>query len=384
MRYLRNNTATRVTVGPFLDKTDGITPETALTVTATKLTFMVDTGGVPTLVLDTNPTASAGANDMVHVTGDDAGFYDLELAAADVNYLGRAMLALTDAANHCPVFHEFMIIPAMIYDSVFLGSDRLDVNVTHFGDTAQTPRDIGASVLLSSGTGTGQLSFTSGILKVDVDTIKTNPVVNAGTITFPTTATLASTTNITAITGNITGNLSGSVGSVTGAVGSVTGNVGGNVTGSVGSVTGAVGSVTGAVGSVTGAVGSVTGNVGGNVVGTVASVVGAVGSVTGLTASDVGAIKAKTDNLPAAPAAVGDIPSASAVAAAVLTTALTEAYAANGVAPTLTQAMLAVHQVLMDFAIAGTAYTVRKLDGATTAFVITLDDATTPTEATRS
>ncbi len=34
--------------------------------------------------------------------------------------------------------------------------------------------------------------------KVDVDTIKTNPVVNAGTITFPTGATLASTTNITA------------------------------------------------------------------------------------------------------------------------------------------------------------------------------------------
>lgn len=47
------------------------------------------------------------------------------------------------------------------------------------------------------------------------------------------------------------------------------------------SVSGAVGSVTGAVGSVTGAVGSVTGNVGGNVVGSVGSVSGAVGSVTG-------------------------------------------------------------------------------------------------------
>jgi hypothetical protein len=34
--------------------------------------------------------------------------------------------------------------------------------------------------------------------KVDVDTIKTNSVVNAGTVTFPTGATLASTTNITA------------------------------------------------------------------------------------------------------------------------------------------------------------------------------------------
>ena len=34
--------------------------------------------------------------------------------------------------------------------------------------------------------------------KVDVETIKTNPVANAGTVTFPTNATLASTTNITA------------------------------------------------------------------------------------------------------------------------------------------------------------------------------------------
>lgn len=34
--------------------------------------------------------------------------------------------------------------------------------------------------------------------KVDIETIKTNPVVNGGTVTFPTTATLASTTNITA------------------------------------------------------------------------------------------------------------------------------------------------------------------------------------------
>ena len=72
--------------------------------------------------------------------------------------------------------------------------------------------------------------------KVDVDTIKTNPVVNGGTLTFTTNSTVAST--------------AGAVGSVTGAVGSVTG---------------AVGSVTGAVGSVTGAVGSVTGNVSGSI-----------------------------------------------------------------------------------------------------------------------
>ena len=45
MRFLRTNTATRITVGPFLDKTTGVDPEVALTVTACKLTLMVDTGG---------------------------------------------------------------------------------------------------------------------------------------------------------------------------------------------------------------------------------------------------------------------------------------------------------------------------------------------------
>jgi len=136
MRFLRNNTATRITVGPFLDKTDGVTPEVAITVTACKLTFTADTGGVPTLILDVAPTASGGANDMVHITNDDAGFYDLELAAANVNYLGRAMLAITDATVHCPVFCEFMIVPAVVYDAMFLGTDTLEVDAVQWLGTA--------------------------------------------------------------------------------------------------------------------------------------------------------------------------------------------------------------------------------------------------------
>lgn len=47
-----------------------------------------------------------------------------------------------------------------------------DANVVKVGPsgsgTAQTARDIGASVLLSSGTGTGQLDFTSGVVKANV------------------------------------------------------------------------------------------------------------------------------------------------------------------------------------------------------------------------
>jgi len=148
MRFLKQNTATRVTVGPFFDKTDGVTPETALTVTSEKLTFVVDDAGVPTLVIDAAPTASGGNNDMVHITNDDAGFYDLELTAAQTNYVGRAMLSLTDAANHCPVFHEFTILPANVYDSMF-GSDYLQVDMTQIAGSAvsASSAQIGANVV---------------------------------------------------------------------------------------------------------------------------------------------------------------------------------------------------------------------------------------------
>jgi len=77
------------------------------------------------------------------------------------------------------------------------------------------------------------------------------------------------------------------------------------------------------------------------------------------------------------------LPTAAENATAALTTQMTESYAANGVAPTLAQAQFAIHQALMQFGIAGTSLTVRKLDDSTTAFVVTLDDATAPTDASR-
>jgi hypothetical protein len=45
---------------------------------------------------------------------------------------------------------------------------QVDVNAVKMSGTSLTGRDIGASVLLSSGTGTGQLDFTSGIVKANL------------------------------------------------------------------------------------------------------------------------------------------------------------------------------------------------------------------------
>jgi len=75
---------------------------------------------------------------------------------------------------------------------------------------------------------------------------------------------------------------------------------------------------------------------------------------------------------------------APAKAADILTTQLTEAYSADGVAPTLTEAIFLIQQVLTDFAISGTTNTIKKIDGSTQAAVLTHDDATTPTSSTRT
>jgi hypothetical protein len=74
------------------------------------------------------------------------------------------MLAITDAATHCPVFHEFMILPAMVYDALVLGTDVLQADVAQWlGTAAATPATAGHPVVtLKVGTGTGEVNLSSG------------------------------------------------------------------------------------------------------------------------------------------------------------------------------------------------------------------------------
>lgn len=125
MRFLRTNTAVIITVGPFFDKGDGVTLETALTITNERITLTADTddGSAPTVILNNITGAtSATSNDLNYITGNNAGLMQIELSAANVNRLGRMFLTITDAANHCPVFHEFMVVPALVYDTYFASS----------------------------------------------------------------------------------------------------------------------------------------------------------------------------------------------------------------------------------------------------------------------
>jgi hypothetical protein len=300
------------------------------------------TGLSPTVTLSKNGGSFASPSGAVTEIG--SGWYKVAGNATDSGTLGPLVLHATSAgADPCDM--TFMVVAYDPQDSVRMGQTALPnaaagatggvplsadssgrTDVLKINGTSQTARDIGASVLLSAGTGTGQLDFTSGVVKSNLAQIlgtaltETAGLLAGGFKKFfniatpqatmdhgilvDTVTTTTTATNLTnaASAGDFTATMKTSIGTAVAgsAVASVTGNVGGNVTGSVGSVAGAVGSVTGnvggnvtgSVGSVAGAVGSVTGNVGGNVVGSVGSVSGAVASVTaGVTLAD-GAITA--------------------------------------------------------------------------------------------
>lgn len=69
---------------------------------------------------------------------------------------------------------------------------------------------------------------------------------------------------------------------------------------------------------------------------------------------------------------------------ALYTRQLTESYAADGAAPTVAQALMQIQQMLTEFGISATTMTVKKLDGTTTAFTLTLNDGSAPTAITRA
>jgi hypothetical protein len=458
MRFLRSNTAVIVTVGPFYDKTDGVTIETALTITNERITLTADTdgGSAPTNILDNVTGATSGtANDLNYITGNDAGMMQLELAAADVNRVGRMFLSITDAANHVPVFHEFFVLPQAIYDwftgvivplpanmTQILGTavstpataGILDVNLKNIANAAvsTSTAQLGVNAVQAGGTAWGSGAITAASIAADAITAAkiADGAIDAatlatGTITaakFAAGAIDAAAIAADAITAaklaaDVTTELQTGL-----ATAANLATVAGYIDTEVASILAAVDTEVAAIKAVTdllpdaGALTSMA---------TQAS----VNTIDDFLDTEIAAIKAKTDNLPSDPAdqsvlagligtpagvsLAADVAAVKAdtaatlddtgtsgvvVAAAsktgyrlsatgvadILASALTEAYAADGAAPTLSQILFLIQQALTEFAISGTTISVKKLDGTTEAATFTLDSSTAPTSRTRA
>ena len=79
-------------------------------------------------------------------------------------------------------------------------------------------------------------------------------------------------------------------------------------------------------------------------------------------------------------AAASDVPSA----ASIIDQQLTDDIPADGTIPTVEQSLYMLYSFMMERAVSGTTVTVKKVDGSTSLFTLTLNDATDPTSITRA
>jgi hypothetical protein len=114
-RWLKQSTSVDVPIGPFLDATDGVTAETALTLTQ------------PDIRLKKNGAAWAQKNAAQTLSHEENGFYEVTLDATDTNTLGLLRLAVFETGA-APVWEDFLVVPANVYESLITGIEFLCVS----------------------------------------------------------------------------------------------------------------------------------------------------------------------------------------------------------------------------------------------------------------
>ena len=172
------NTALYIPVGPFLDKTDGISPELSITVANSAITLIAGAADetAPTVVLD-SVAGNNGTNTLVHITNDDAGMYYLKLTASNNNRYGKGTLIIEDTDTYVTVFHEIQWVSVPYYNWKY-GTTLPNVNVTQISGDSDA-----ADNLELAYDGTGYAGGTTK-QKVDLETVKTKAITCADAITI--------------------------------------------------------------------------------------------------------------------------------------------------------------------------------------------------------
>jgi hypothetical protein len=156
MRFLKQSTAVTILMGPFVDNTDGFTPETGLTLTSSDFQIWKQGG-----------TSLAAKNDATSATHRGTGYYTVPLDATDTNTLGTLVVTCYEASQALPVRQDYMVVPDHVYDGLVSGTDYLQVDVRQVNSTSESAVQLGRNSLLTQ-TGT---VFDNGTTHVSTTTV---------------------------------------------------------------------------------------------------------------------------------------------------------------------------------------------------------------------
>lgn len=185
-RWLKQSTSVDVPIGPFVDSTDGVTAETALTITQ------------PDIRLKKNGGAWAQKNAAQTLSHEENGYYEVTLDATDTNTLGLLRLAVNESGA-LPVWEDFLVVPANVWDS-FFGADLLDVSTTQWNGTAVGSTEVRANLINIAGVA---VSTTTAQLGVNVVQIS-GDATSADNLESYTDGTTPMPVNATQISGDAT------------------------------------------------------------------------------------------------------------------------------------------------------------------------------------
>lgn len=146
MQYLRQSTAAQITkLGPFVDDTDGTSPEVGLTIAAADIQLSKNGGGM-------------AAKDSGGGTHDKNGWYTITFNATDTTTVGRLQVSCK-VAGALAVWMEFTVLEEAIYDALFATSAQgFDSN-----QRVNLGRWIGTAVTLSAGVPDVNISSTDNV-----------------------------------------------------------------------------------------------------------------------------------------------------------------------------------------------------------------------------
>jgi hypothetical protein len=151
MKLLKQSTEITKRIGPFVDNTDGVTEEVGLVGGGTEIS---KNGGA----YAAGPTLG---------THDAEGYYPVTLTTTHTDTLGLLEIKSHNAATHLPVWDTYMVVPAVVYDTLVGGTDDLNCQVVGMDNDVVTAAAIANNAIGSTEIADGAITAA----KIDADAI---------------------------------------------------------------------------------------------------------------------------------------------------------------------------------------------------------------------
>jgi len=211
-KHLRQSTGATEKIGVFVDVGDGFTPETGITLGAADEAELLKPG-------TTNITDISGNSWGAITTAD--GWYWLTFTTGDTDTCGILTVVVQDDSVCLPVYMEFEVINANVYDSLYAaattdylkvdiiqveGADATDTLIGADGDTLETLSDEIAAIPTTAMRGTDNVVL-AGATKAEMDAahalLATPAQVNTQVLDVLNTDTFAEPSSVPAATASL-------------------------------------------------------------------------------------------------------------------------------------------------------------------------------------